>query len=170
MQLQWCKVKNCWPSVDDHFLTTWLKCCHHHCSIERRPKVWLWHTVTTLPAGYLMTQCQKLWTFRWHSFLWCDTNQVICVCPNNPDLYNHFARMAQCSPLIAECVTFKIVDTLTSSVMFVCIIVCFQEFGYFAISDPLLSMLSECEITWHYYIPALSAGNWRHVDHVNSFW
>jgi len=62
-----------------------------------------------------------------------------------------------------------IYTVLTPIIAFVCIIVCIQEFCYLSISDRLLSMLSEWEMTWPYDIPALSAGNWRHVDHITSF-
>ena len=88
------------------------KCCHHHCSIERRPIVWLWRTVTTQPTGYFMTQCQSSLMFRWRWFLGCGNDRVICVFRNNADLYIHFGRMGQCNQLIAGCVRFKIVDTL----------------------------------------------------------
>ena len=57
---------------------------------------------------------------------------------------------------------------MTSSIAFVSIIVCIQEFCYLSLSDQLLSTLSECGMTWPYHIPALLAGNQRHVDHFTS--
>jgi hypothetical protein len=58
---------------------------------------------------------------------------------------------------------------LTSIIAFVCIIDCIQEFCYLSIFDQGLSTLSEWKMTW-YHIPALSAGNWRHVAHFTIFW
>jgi hypothetical protein len=58
-----------------------------------------------------MTQCQKSLTLRWRSFVWCGSDWVICFFRNNADLYIRFGRMGQCSPLIAQWVRLKIVDT-----------------------------------------------------------
>jgi len=58
---------------------------------------------------------------------------------------------------------------LTSNIAFVCIVICIQEFCYVSITDQLLSMLSEWEMTSTYHIPVLSAGNLQHVDHFTSF-
>jgi hypothetical protein len=49
---------------------------------------------------------------------------------------------------------------LTSSIVFVWIIVCIQEFYYLSISDQQLSTLSEWEMTWPYDIPTL----WPAID------
>jgi len=59
---------------------------------------------------------------------------------------------------------------LTSNIVFVCIIVCIQEFCYLTISDQLLSKLSEWEMMWPYLIPTLSASNSRQVDPITIFW
>ena len=48
-----------------------------------------------------------------------------------------------------------IYSLLTSSIAYVCVIVCIQEFCYLSIFDQLLSTLSEGEMTWPYHIPAL---------------
>jgi len=47
-----------------------------------------------------------------------------------------------------NCMQPIIYSVLTSSIMFVCIIVCIQEFCYLSITDQLLSTLSEWEMMW----------------------
>jgi hypothetical protein len=42
----------------------------------------------------------------------CGNHCVICFFRNYADQFIHFGRMGQCIQLIAECVRFKIVDTL----------------------------------------------------------
>jgi hypothetical protein len=92
-------------------------------------------------------QCQKSLTLHWHSHY--SQQNSLCT-PNN------------CMQRIKSAV-------MTSIMACVCIIVCIQEFCYISMFNQLLSTISEWEMTWPCHIPALSAGNWRHVDHFTSF-
>jgi len=94
-----------------------------------------------------MTQCQKWLTLHWRS---------------HQSHRNSLCTLNNCMQRIKYTV-------MRSIIAFVCIIVCIQEFCYLSIFDQLLSTLSEWEMTCPYYIPALSAGNWWHVDHFTSF-
>jgi hypothetical protein len=94
-----------------------------------------------------MTQCQNSLTLRWCS---------------HSSHRNSLCKLNNCMQSIKYTV-------LTSIIAFVCIIVCIQQFCYLSIIDPLRSTLSEWEMMWPYHIPALSAGNWWHVDHFTSF-
>jgi len=57
---------------------------------------------------------------------------------------------------------------LASNIAFLSIIICIQKHCGLSISDQPLSTWSEWEMTWPYQIPALSAGNLRHVDYLTS--
>jgi len=94
-----------------------------------------------------MTQCQKLLTLRW---------------PSHQSHQNSLRTLNNCMQRIKY-------KAMTSIIAFVCLIVCIQVFCHLSIFDPLLSTLTEWEMTWPYHILALSAGNWRHVDHFTSF-
>jgi len=133
---------------------------------------------------------------HWPLFLGCRNESVICLLPYNADRYIHFGRMWQCCSLIAECIRMKIIDNqltltlitlkqplwsqqfmkqiiytlLTSDIVFVCIIVCIQEFCCLSFSDQLLSTLCEWEMTWPYHIPAHSASNSWYIHHFTGFW
>jgi hypothetical protein len=95
-----------------------------------------------------MTQCQKSLTLRWCQH---QSRQNILSTLNN-------------------CMQWIKYAVMTSIIAFVCIIVCIQEFCYLSIFDQPLSTLSEWAMTWPYHIPALSAGDGRHVGHFTSFW
>jgi len=65
---------------------------------------------------------------------------------------------------------WMVYSLLISNIVFLSIIICIQKLCGLSISDQAPSMLSEWEMRSPYHIPALSAGNLRHVDHSTSFW
>jgi hypothetical protein len=121
--------------------------------------------------------------------------RVICMFLDNADQYIHFGRMWRCTPLIAQCVRWKILTLcwhsheshwyclctlnnsmqpiiftlLTSYIAFLCIIFCIQEFCYGSIPDQLLSTLSGWEMPSPNHSPAHLAGNLCHLDHFSIF-
>jgi hypothetical protein len=59
-----------------------------------------------------MTQCPKLLALHCRSFSGCGNECVINIFRNSTDLYNRFGRMLEGSPLIAQWVGLKMVDSL----------------------------------------------------------
>jgi len=85
----------------------------------------------------------------WRSFVGWGDKLVACFFGYNADQYSYFGRMCWCSPLIAECVRLRIVDT-PLTLHWCCIDVYFQDIEAKSVQGFLPREAADSVITYQY--------------------